>query len=56
MNRYLYKNAEECKRALILIKEQIIYQGKDETVNALEIAIKLLDILIIQDNKEEGDF
>ena len=45
---YIYKNPRECIRALTLIREQMMYQGKDESVNALETAIGYLTSMQIE--------
>ena len=56
MERYIYKNPKECIRALRLIKEQVMYQNKEETLNALETAIRYLEVMAIQDAQEGRNY
>ena len=53
--RYIYKNPKECIRALTLIKEQMMYQGKDESINAIETAIGYLEVMVIQNKQERNE-
>ena len=50
--RYIYKSPEECARALRLIMENT--KG-EESINALDTAIKYLEVLQMVCNKEKAE-